>query len=347
MSSYTETRVERVQFPRNIKYGLPLAIDDTSLAYHIGINNKTLWWLILTKPKQYDVFEIPKRGRGRGVRAIQNPKDKLKNVQRLVMTRFFEPIPMGKHVGAYVVGRSCVDTAKQHTGQGTIVSLDIQNFFPSVRRSYVRHYMRYLGYSHRVASLIADLVTYTKGETAFLPQGAPTSGIVANVVADFLFDHVILDKLEQLDKRLVYTRYSDDIDVSHPEELNNKAVSDIIDVVEQALNAVGFRINHRKTKAEPWWDRQTVLGAVVNEKVNIPRWKYRRMRAMIHNCLAHGFSTQYERAGMASPHVLAKHIQGNLSYFKQLDPVKTLRLQEEFNTAMTIHEKEMSLEASF
>jgi hypothetical protein len=61
------------------------------------------------------------------------------------------------------------------------------------------------------------------------------------------------------------------------------------------------------------------------------------MRSVVHNCLIHGFSTQYERAGMSSAAGLLSHVRGKLAYFKQVDPVKAQRLKDRFDLAVQIH----------
>jgi RNA-directed DNA polymerase len=343
MSSYAGTRADLVEFQPGIKHGLPLAICDRSLSYHLGIHNRTLWFCILEKNKIYEIFSIDKRGKGGGRRGIQNPDKRLKRVQSVFLVRFLNPIPVGKHIGAYVQGRSCLDTAKQHVKSSIIVSMDIKDFFPSVRRSVIRHYFLRLGYAYRVASLMADLVTYQN----FLPQGAPTSGMIANLIADWKFDQHIMQDLNRLDPKWRYTRYSDDIDVSHPDKQSRERVLEIVNIVRARVSAAGFQINERKTKTEPYWNRQKVLGVVVNEKPNIPRIEYMRTKAIIHNCLVDGFVSQFKRAKKRSATALVSYIRGKISYFKSIDSYKAERLKCVFDIALEIHADETKDEVDF
>jgi len=335
MPSYRETRVDIVEFPLELPHELPQAIDDMSLAFHLGIRNSTMWWMIHEKKrKMYNVFRLPKRGRPGRYRDIQNPIDALKNVQKNILARFLSPVPVMAHVGAYVPGRSCRDTAAQHVGKGVIVSLDIRDFFPTVRRSMIKRYLhRTIGYGYRVASLLAELMTYSN----FVPQGAPTSGLIANLIAHERFDRRILRDLKTLDPQWAYTRYSDDIDLSHPEVQEPDRLTAVIALVRDAIENAGFKLNQKKTKVEPRWKRQKVLGMVVNEKVNIPRYEYMRTRSIIHNCLVDGFENQYKRAGMNSISGLKAHLRGKLAFFKQVDPVKAQRLKDQFDLACQTH----------
>ena len=324
-------------YPRNelvvcefkaLPYNLPMAVDDMSLAFHIGIRNKTLWWLICDKNNLYDVFAINKRSSSKK-RWIQNPDKRLKAVQKVLLMRFFSQIPVGNHVGAYVIGRSCKATAAQHVGKGVLISLDIEDFFPSIKRAMVRHYLNHLGYPHHVSSLLADLVTYKN----FIPQGAPTSGAVANLVADHRFDQRILHDLKAIDPRWTYTRYSDDIDLSHPEKKSETEIENVIDLVRHHLKAAGFRMNEDKTSWALKGKRHRVLGMVVNEKVNIPRKDYMILRALIHNCTVFGFETQFARAKKKTAEELKGYIEGKLNYFGQIDPAKAARLEEQYLVA--------------
>lgn len=344
MGSYKESRIDVVEYASELMYKLPLAIDDTSLSYHIGIHNKTLWWLIETKAKQYKVFSIPKRGKQAGkLRDIQNPEPRMKTVQKILLTKFLAPIPMGDHVGAYVIGRSCMDTAKQHVKKKVIISMDLKDFFPTVKRAMIREFYNYVGYPHRVSSLLADLMTYSD----FVPQGAPTSGAIANLVAHNRFDRHILRDLKQLDKGWRYTRYSDDIDVSHPATQTPDHIEKVVGLVRGHIEKAGFKINEAKTKTEFPHHRQKVLGIVVNEKPNIPRYEYDRVRCLIHNCMMHGFESQLQRAEKGTIPELMMYIAGKLAYFKQIDETKANRLQDNYEVALQLYGSPPADEANF
>lgn len=343
MSSYTETRADVVEFLPGIKYGMPLAICDRSLAYHIGIHNKTLWFLVNPSSKLYTSFSVPKRGKSKGFRPIHDPDKRLKRTQRVFLARFLNKVPLGDHVGAYVIGRSCLDTAKQHVKSSVIISMDIKDFFPSVRRAAVRKCFKSYGYNHRVASLMSSLVSF-RGS---LPQGAPTSGAVANLVADWAFDRHILRDLVTLHPGWRYTRYSDDIDISHTEKRPKAELLEVINCVRVRLSAAGFEVNNAKTKTETYWTRQTVLGVVVNEKPNVARFEYERIKAIIHNCLVDGFTSQARRAGCRSAGNLVSHLRGKLSYFQQIAPHKAAKLRQVFDAAQEVHRDETKDEVDF
>ena len=330
MAGFTQTRIDLIEFSDNLKHSLPLAVDDISLAFHLGIRNKTLWWLVRANKDLYEEFKLRKNGGGS--RLIHNPAPRLKSVQKVILSRILDRVPVGKHIGAYVPGKSCLETANQHVKKGVIISLDIKNFFTSVRRAMVRRVLHSFGYNHRVASLLASLMCYTN----FVPQGSPTSGYIANLVADQRFDRGII---KELGPEWTYTRYSDDIDISHDVMQPRERVQEVIELVAHHVNNAGFRLNQSKTKLEPYWRQQRNLGIVVNEKTNIPRLEYNRIRCWIHNCMGHGFDSQYKRAGQPTAGMLKSHIQGKLSYLHQIDPDRIDRLTEKFGLACKVHEQ--------
>lgn len=342
--AYRENRIDIVEFEPTLKFDIPLAIDDMSLAHHLGIRNKTLWWLTRIGDKGYHVFTIPKRRKGQSWREvirpthegreIQNPIRALKYTQVQILTKILDKIPTGAHVGAYVTGRSTLDTAKQHVGKAVIVSMDIKDFFPSVKFFMVRRYLNYIGYPHRVSSILTALMTHQKR----VPQGAPTSGAIANLVADNLFDRQIIRALAALDPQWTYTRYSDDIDVSHPDNSAKKDADRVIALVSTAIQNAGFRVNDAKTKVETQARRQQVLGVVVNEKPNIARHEYLRLRAIIHNCRVFGFDTQFERAGKASVAALYSFLKGKIVYIKHIAPEAGEKLTAQLEDAMDAEE---------
>jgi len=198
----------------------------------------------------------------------------------------------------------------------------------------IRRVLHAIGYNHEVSSLLAQLLCYKN----FVPQGAPTSGFIANLVADRRFDRKILHMLKERDSKWVYTRYSDDIDISHPTKQPMEVVTEVVNEVADIVRTAGFRLNTDKTKLEPKHWRQRVLGMVVNEKVNIPRMEYMRIRSLVHNCFVHGFESQYKRAGAKSASALKTHIRGKLNFFKQIDEAKAQRLFDKFEKAVEIHD---------
>jgi retron-type reverse transcriptase len=121
-----------------------------------------------------------------------------------------------------------------------------------------------------------------------LPQGAPTSPALANLVA------------YRLDRRLAglaaacgvtYTRYADDLTFSGGEELR-RAWQRFARRVTLIAAEEGFRVNRGKTRVIGRAARQTVTGVVVNVRPNVARAEFDRLKAILTNCAKHGPATQ-------------------------------------------------------
>lgn len=339
MGGYGHSFLHTVELPDagDIPPEMPQVFDDHSLAFSLGIRCKTLWWLLLTNNISqlergeglYKEYKIPKRGKTNKYRVINEPCPALKNVQKSILVTYFKHLEAPKHMGAYVTGRNLRYTAKQHVGKAVKISLDITDFFPHTRRAWVRDWLRTFGYNDWVVKSLSNLMVIPRrlGDhvVSGLPQGAPTSSLVSNWVANDRLDAPILKFLDTLEQDSVYTRYSDNLEISFDENLPFDYVDNIKAKLINIIHSTGYRVNTRKTdvqrQASP--DRSMrVLGMTVNEKVNIPREEYRRLRAIIHNCATKGFGTQYERAGCENGPALYDHLNGKLIYWKQVNENK-------------------------
>ena len=163
----------------------------------------------IDKKLAYRTFRIPRRN-GRE-RRIEAPKPTLKYIQRLIhesLTRLYGPHP-GVH--GFRPGRSIVTNAQNHVGSRYVLNVDLEDFFPSITRK--RIYGRLVSGSlfiqqRSIANLIASLSTNAYSR---LPQGSPSSPVLANIVAAEL--DADLAKLSG-SLGCWYTRYADDITIS-------------------------------------------------------------------------------------------------------------------------------------
>jgi hypothetical protein len=337
MSSFAKSEMVIYEYDTDIKQGMPLCVDDNTLAFHIGIRNKTLWWLIKTKNDHYKVFRLPqkhKNGTFKKMRPIQAPTERMKSVHK-VLNKMFSAIHLPDNVVAYVPGKCPPqDGAKKHVQPGTRFAVDLTDFFNSTKRSWIRKYFYYeIGYNHVVSSMLADLCTYKN----FLPQGSPLSGYLANLVAWSRFGKKVKKYLMEHDPNWRFTIYSDDLTITHekefPMEVQQQMYLDIVSMITDA----GYKINAKKSKIVPKRARHIVLGCTVNEKLNIPRNKYNKIRCLIHNCFHNGFESQAKRCGKNNGAAVVAYIRGMLQYFKQIRLDRYEQLDRKFQEAQLLH----------
>jgi hypothetical protein len=85
----------------------------------------------------------------------------------------------------------------------------------------------------------------------------------------------------------------------------------------------GFVLNHRKTRCLTAGRRQAVCNVVVNRAPNLARDQFDRLKAVLHQCVVHGPSTQ-NREGIAH---WREHLQGRVAWAAQLNAAKAVRLR--------------------
>jgi retron-type reverse transcriptase len=166
---------------------------------------------------------------------------------------------------------NCATGAKLHVGNPYLWNIDLENFFPSIRLPQAQKVFADVGYKPEVAGFLAQICCLNSR----LPQGAPTSPAIANIVfkpAD--------EKLDALAKQanLVYSRYADDLSFSGKKPIPAEFRKRVFNLIE----AHSFRVNHIKSRLTGPCARREVTGLTVNAGVSIPRKRRRELRAFFH-----------------------------------------------------------------
>lgn len=224
---------------------------------------------------RYRTFRIPKRTPGE-TRELKAPEPGLLRIQRLLLLCFshvFAKADRAAH--GFVTGRSVLTNAKTHVGQRFVLNLDLQNFFP---RTHIGRVVKVLQLPpFRLARPAAYLVANLCCDDASLPQGAPTSPLLTNLVC------------QRLDRRLRslatkfhcrYTRYADDLTFSSNRAVFKEAFHRELDSI---LQAEGYEQNLKKQRLRTSHERQEVTGVIVNDRTSVTRDYIRLVKAMLHN----------------------------------------------------------------
>jgi len=233
----------------------------------------------------YNRFAIPKK-RG-GVREIDAPSDALKSLQRRILHRLLNPLPARSEATGFVRGRSIVHNAQPHTGMDVVINIDLEDFFPSISAERVRKSLVACGWSQSSADILTHICTH-EGR---LPQGAPTSPALSNLVTRLL-DARLTGLVRRYDGH--YTRYADDLTFSFPAfgtRLDWKASTTaqtararLLGMIQAIIEEEGFKIQRKKrVRIQRAHHCQTATGLVVNSRVNLPREFRRKIRAAEHH----------------------------------------------------------------
>ncbi len=248
---------------------LPKIYSRSVLAKLLGVSKGYLY--SVSKKSDYFYRNFTLRKKTRGKRQIHAPIRALKGIQRWILNELLENIPVNSSAKGFVTGSSIVDNAKLHVNKLYVLNIDLKDFFPSVKSPQVyRVFFDRLGYRPVVASILTNLTTLNNS----LPQGAPTSPYLSNLVCD------------EMDRRieaycgknnLAYSRYADDLTVSGNQRLNF-----VFPVLSRIISEYGFKINSRKIRYSHRGNRMMVTGLTVNDKVSIPRGQRKIYRAIFH-----------------------------------------------------------------
>lgn len=304
--------------------------NDLAMFLKIPISKLTYILYVVNPDKCYHSFSIPKKSGGE--RIIDAPNDDLKPIQIKLSKCLWEyQQDIWKRNGitpniahAFQPGKSIFTNAKIHKNKRYVFNTDLKDFFGSF------HFGRVRGFFNKnkefmlpieVATVIAQLVCY-KGK---LPQGAPTSPIITNMICSILDIHLLkVAKKYKLD----YTRYADDMTFSTNDRHFIDNYSAFYQEIKQKIEYSGFEINEKKNRLQYKDSKQVVTGLVVNKKLSIDHNYYKQTRAMAHNLYTKGsFVLENGKTGTIN------QLEGRFSFINQVDEYNQNRLkrQKELN----------------
>jgi hypothetical protein len=310
---------------RLIENKLPLLRKHNELAEAVNLTIPQLKGLCYQREVatnlSYSHFTIAKRN---GTpRQIWSPIPRLKFVQRWVLHNILNNLTTHGAAHGFVRGKSIVTNAAVHSNSELLIKLDVKDFFPSVSWRRVKGVFRHAGYPEQIATLLALLCTESprqvvqqEGVTYYvalgdraLPQGAPTSPALTNIVCLNL-DRRLTGLAEKLGLR--YSRYADDLTFSVPaiddaqpksstkatastvkkqaDMQHNKMIGQLLGSVHKILREEGFALNNDKTRVIRKGSQQQVTGMVVNGQgvPRVSRQIKKMLRAAVHNLEAGG-----------------------------------------------------------
>jgi RNA-directed DNA polymerase len=268
------------------------------LAQLLGITTKQLNFhlYVLLPEKKYKVFSVSKKSGG--TREICAPISPIKVIQRnlkQILEAVYIPKPA---THGFVTGRSIVSNARLHKRRRYVLNIDLENYFPTIHFGRVRGMFMKNPYNlnDEVSTILAQICCHNK----VLPQGAPTSPIVSNMICARLDA-----KLQQLAKeqQCTYSRYADDITFStnrskfppalaHLSELGQVEIGDELSYV---IKENGFQINPKKTRLQSKQQRQEVTGLTVNRYPNVQRRFVKQVRGIMHAWGKYGLDSTSQR----------------------------------------------------
>lgn len=258
-----------------------LEVKEDQLVYHL---------YIVPQKEKYVTFDISRKSSNKP-RTISTPITGLKIIQiklNQILQAVYEP-KLAVH--SFIAGKSIVSNARQHKNKLYVFNIDLENFYPSI--NFGRVWGMFQAYPYRlnveVSTILAQICCFRNE----LPQGAPTSPIISNMICSKL-DSQLLHLTNE--HGCIYTRYADDITFSNSRKtkvfprqigyIKKFATGDNVVVgqeLQQIIKDNGFRINAEKIRFQNGaYQRQVVTGLTVNDTPNVKRQYIQQIRAMLH-----------------------------------------------------------------
>lgn len=264
--------------PRDIARLLDVSYN--KLTYHISI---------LPENERYKDFLIPKKS-GQS-RTISAPCTPLKILQRKLSQVLYSVYEPKSSVHGFVPNRSILTNAKRHVHKRYVLNIDLKDFFHSIHFGRVQGIFMKPPYNlpKEVAVVLAKICCYS----GRLPQGAPTSPIVSNMICARMDSE--LRKLTVEFKCTSYTRYADDmtfsttlskfpVEIAYQEKSGDDNSQKLIlgERLSSIIQSNGFAINESKIRLQHKSQHQEVTGITVNQFPNVKRSFVREISSMLH-----------------------------------------------------------------
>ncbi len=192
--------------------------------------------MVFRRPKQppYTYYPMQRSKRDGSVRQICAPSTQLKALQRALLHNYLENLQTHIAAVGFQRGFSIVTNAILHRGYAVTATADIADFFDNTSTRRVREFFRAQEWDAAATAILTGLCTFRGA----LPQGAPTSPVLSNLV-NITLDESLSALAQRSDAQ--YTRYGDDLTFSW---MSERAVpKKMRDDVQRRLFEFGYSLN--------------------------------------------------------------------------------------------------------
>lgn len=312
------------------------------LSVESGIPYGFLRKTVAREAGRYRHIYLRKKVPGRkNVRMISIPESQLLICQKWISENILKFGSPHQCSFAYHPKSNPVFAARVHTKAKWLIKIDIQDFFHAISEHQVYRVFRSLGYSRLVSFELSRLCTmpcerhtadkadkkyldvkikhYYSPDVGILPQGAPTSPMLSNLVMKHL-DFELAQIAD--DNAMRFTRYADDIVFSCEDGRPQKEINRIKRFILKTLNDGGFRPNRRKTKVRGPGARKVVLGILVDGRhPRLPREYKDKIRQHLHYLTHPDFGpASHAAARKTSISRIYHHVFGLICWAKAVEP---------------------------
>ncbi|WP_055151608.1 retron St85 family RNA-directed DNA polymerase [Jiulongibacter sediminis] len=285
----------------------------------IGLTKSAIENYVTFSDASYNTFYIPKKKKGEK-RVIDCPNANLKAIQRFFLKKYLNKVEVNKRVNGFVPKRGIKRNALFHMKNKYLLTIDIKDFFPSISQKKVFEVLYEIYYDKDFALKMAKLCTYKRS----LPQGAPTSPALSNLVFKGIDDEI----MKYCNSEMVnYSRYADDLTFSSD---NKNSLQYVYKFVSHLLYTNGFNINKKKTRYLSGKGKMSITGVYINSgKPKVSSELKKQLRAELHQYIINGKEINLNQvSGYISfiSSIEDDYLKKVESYIEKLKKKKTLML---------------------
>lgn len=261
-------------------------------------------------------------------RQIYIPSIQLKTIQKWILKKILTKEFSSSEVAhGFISGRSIVTNAREHlyNEPSWILTMDITNFFDSIRFDSIKLLFIQHGYTKEVSRTFATLCTY-RGK---LVQGFPTSPFLANLYLKS-FDVYLKSNLQKYNVK--YTRYADDLTFSGNIEKNYESI--ILEserMVEKGLTKLQLQVNSKKTNIQTK-ERKRVTGIwLYKDKLSVSNNYLKKFKREIYYCKKYGVVDHLIHTNKVEISNFHGYMYGKAYFVKMVDHKLGMKLLKELN----------------
>lgn len=294
--------------------------------------------------KLYHVYSIPKRSGG--MRTICEPLPALNSMQLELRTVLQQDFGSLYHTAAfaYCPGRSIVHCVRRHQANQSnwFLKLDFKDFFGSTSPDFVLRQLAMVAPFCAIAANPQGMDLLSRAlRICFLDGGLPQGTVISPMLTNLVMipiDHALANELHR--RGFVYTRYADDMQISHREKFDPNTVISIVQEVLGRFSAP-YVLNEKKTRFGSCAGRNWNLGLMLNKdhRITIGHEEHKRLKARLHAFILdqrnhHPWSTKD-----------ISRLRGQLAFFKSVEPVSSRVLIDRVNEKMNVNVERMLAKA--
>lgn len=299
------------------------------------------------KYERYSYFKLKKRNGS--FREIMSPTRDLKYIQKWILFNILNNYPLQDSCKGFRKNISIFENAKVHEKSEIILKVDLLKFYDTITEKRIYGVYKNMGYIENLSYSLAKITTakhrnsywesfddkskeilaeIINEKPAILPQGAPSSPMLANIVAskmDIRFES-LASKMN-----FKYSRYADDLTFS----IQSDGRLPNLNLIRKIISEEGFYINDAKLKYMKRGCRQYVTGLTTTNGVNVSK-KYRKIISdHIYYCRKLGVDNHlqihYKDFPNYNPLKFHDWLYGHLCFIKSINEKANAKLLEDFN----------------